>query len=112
MHHSDIPSPGETPPALTFDPDAYAAYVADFDLSEVQKRELLEAVWQIMRSFVDRAFGDDAAQLALKDGDESLNSREHEVSGVIRSDHCPNPGEPDARRAFDAHAPHRLRRRD
>jgi hypothetical protein len=41
-----------TPP-LAFDADKYAPYVADFDMSEEQKQELLETLWSIMQTFVN-----------------------------------------------------------
>lgn len=44
-------------PALTFNPKEYAHYVRDYDLSEEQQRELLEAIWSIMVGFVDLGFG-------------------------------------------------------
>lgn len=99
-------------PSTQFDPEIYAVHVAAFDLTDAQKRELLHALWQIMRSFVDRAFGEDATQLARKDGDESRNSRELGAPDVVPSSHCPNAGEPNAACAFNAHALHRARSRD
>ncbi len=47
------------------DLDRYRHHVAHFDLDERQKTDLLLAVWRIMQSFVDRAFGDDPVQHAL-----------------------------------------------
>jgi hypothetical protein len=75
------------PNALPFSPDnivaRYRRHVDHFDLSETQKAELLLTVWQIMGSFVDRAFGDDAVQLARKDGDGSQGMDEAESPLVI-----------------------------
>jgi hypothetical protein len=36
--------------------DKYAPYVADFDMTDDQKGELLETLWSIMRAFVDLGF--------------------------------------------------------
>ena len=48
---------------------AYRHHVERFEMPEAEKLELLHALWQIMRSFVDRAFGDDPVQLVCKIGD-------------------------------------------
>lgn len=42
----------------------YRRHVEHLDLSDREKTELLAALWRIMESFVDRAFGDDPVQLA------------------------------------------------
>jgi len=52
------PSSGYAGPDL----DKYRRHVEHFDLSDAQKTDLLLAVWRIMQSFVDRAFGDDPVQ--------------------------------------------------
>ena len=44
------------------DLDKYRRHVDHFDLTEAQKTDLLLAVWRIMQSFVDSAFGDDPVQ--------------------------------------------------
>lgn len=73
--------------AVPFSPEAivarYSSHVARFDLPDAQKAELLLTVWQIMGSFVDRAFGDDAAQLARKDGDGLRGNDEAGSPAVI-----------------------------
>lgn len=46
--------------------EAYLAHLADLDIPLPTKIELIRALQQIMQSFVDRAFGDDPAQLACK----------------------------------------------
>lgn len=43
--------------AMKLDIQKYTRFVEDFDLSGKQKRELIQAVWQIMESFVDRGWG-------------------------------------------------------
>ncbi|WP_149541219.1 hypothetical protein [Siccirubricoccus phaeus] len=61
----------------------YRQHVDHLDLSEARKTELLSAVWQIMRSFVDRAFGEDAVQLARNPVDGARAAREGTDEDVI-----------------------------
>lgn len=42
---------------MTLNINKYRKYVDDFDLPEDKKVELLQTVWSIMESFVDKAFG-------------------------------------------------------
>lgn len=42
--------------ALVFDPQEFCHYLADSDWSEEQKIEFIEALWQIVLSFVDLGF--------------------------------------------------------
>ena len=44
-------------PGLRVDVDAYQAYLEDTDLSDAQKREMIEALWSIVVSFVELGFG-------------------------------------------------------
>ncbi|WP_143149112.1 hypothetical protein [Hyphomicrobium sp. CS1BSMeth3] len=44
--------------------EAYLAHLVHLDLPLPAKIELIRALQKIMQSFVDRAFGDDPAQLA------------------------------------------------
>ena len=70
-------------PAAAPDLDRYRHHIAHLDLSEARKTELLQAVQQIMRSFVDRAFGDDAAQLCRNSVDGGGSVREAFDDAVI-----------------------------
>ena len=57
---TDLPpefNPETAPPRLKIDWDAYLPFFEDEDISEEQKRELIEALWFIMVSFVDLGFG-------------------------------------------------------
>ncbi|WP_157063699.1 hypothetical protein [Phaeobacter sp. 11ANDIMAR09] len=57
---TDIPpefNPETAPPRLSIDWDAYLPFLENEDISEEQKRELIEALWSIMVSFVDLGFG-------------------------------------------------------
>lgn len=42
--------------SLVFDPQAYLHFLEDCDWTEDQKREFIEALWQIVVSFVDLGF--------------------------------------------------------
>lgn len=46
----------------------YLHHLAHLDLPLEAKIEMLGVLQEIMRSFVDRAFGDDPVQLARRDG--------------------------------------------
>ncbi len=82
-----------SPVAISFAPeqvvDRYRSHVDHFDLSEKAKAELLMALWHIMGSFVDRAFGDDPVQLSQKDGGSFASVRESEDSSVLDSGDYP-----------------------
>jgi hypothetical protein len=54
---------GEAPPHLTLDYALYESLLDDSDLSEEQKRELIETLWNIVISFVDLGFGFNPVQL-------------------------------------------------
>jgi hypothetical protein len=64
---------------------AYLHHIAHLDLPLEAKIELLRVVQAIMQSFVDRAFGEDAVQLARKDGDEIQIVREGDSAAVVIS---------------------------
>lgn len=57
-------------PALTIDYALYEQYLDDADLSEEQKREFIETLWNIIVSFVDLGFGVHPLQQATSDGCE------------------------------------------
>lgn len=48
--------------AVTVDYDLYAHYLDDADLTEDQKREVLQAIWNIIVEFVSLGFGVHPAQ--------------------------------------------------
>lgn len=50
-------NPETAPPSLTIDWDAYLPFFEDEDISEDDKRQMIEALWSIMVSFVDLSFG-------------------------------------------------------
>lgn len=51
--------------ALKFDPKPYLHHLDGSDLTEAQKEELLETLWQIMVHFVDLGLGFSPAQQAM-----------------------------------------------
>lgn len=51
--------------SLKFDPKPYLHHLADSELTEAQKEELLETLWQIMVHFVDLGLGFSPAQQAM-----------------------------------------------
>lgn len=53
--------PRVSPPKC--DVDKYLEYLKDFDLSDEERVELLNSIWQIMATFVDLGFGVDSIQL-------------------------------------------------
>jgi len=62
-------------PPLELDPAKYLSDMADFDMTETQKVELLRTLWSIMRSFVELGFSVDiCAQLLTQVQDHSETS--------------------------------------
>lgn len=86
----DMRAGGESAAAPVFDADRYRHHVAHLNMTPAQEHDALEAMWRIMRSFVDRAFGEDAAQLARIAGDSSAARREVGASVALDSPQSPN----------------------
>ena len=60
----------------------YRQYIDGFNLTETQKRELVQTVWSMMESFVDKAWGmhpvqqwTDKAERGLQDSHRTLESK-------------------------------------
>ena len=51
---------------MPVDLEKYRHYLDGFDMTEKQKDEYLETVWQIVGSFVDAAWGVHPVQLAME----------------------------------------------
>lgn len=75
LHSSERDAPAARPnetsapsaksqPVITVDYEAYAHLLDDADLSEDDKRELLQALWSIICSFVQLGYGVHPAQQA------------------------------------------------
>jgi hypothetical protein len=60
-------------PALHFDPEKYRQFVERYDLSEIQKQQLMDDVWRITVSFVDYGFGIHPLQYVI-DGEKDSGS--------------------------------------
>ena len=56
-----------TYPTLSIDWDLYEEYLEESDMSDDEKRELIETLWNIVVSFVDLGFGIDSVQRAEDD---------------------------------------------
>jgi hypothetical protein len=54
-----------TPPTLTLDVELYQHYLDNSDLTEEQKNELLNTLWNIICGFVQMGFGVHPVQQAL-----------------------------------------------
>lgn len=94
--NTDFPKQGAGParPLETAsDLGRYWSYVEHLDVPDARKAELLEAVWRIMRSFVDRAFGDDPAQLARIAGDRDEGARDRRPRAGVAFQHTQTPGD-------------------
>lgn len=74
-----IPAEGADPAGL----GRYLHHLAHLDMPPAQKMALVEALMHIMRSFVDRAFGEDAAQLCRNPVDGGSAGRESAEDDVI-----------------------------
>jgi len=79
-------------------------HIAHVDLPLEAKIELLRALRALMQSFVDRAFGEDAVQLARKDGDEFQIARAVDSAAVVSSNDHTNTGDKALTGAFTKRA--------
>ncbi|WP_316364635.1 hypothetical protein [Candidatus Thiodiazotropha sp. CDECU1] len=60
-------------PPLTLDPEQYREHLEEFGLSREQENELLEALWNILYTFVEIGFGLDSVQLFVAPEDEKAS---------------------------------------
>lgn len=74
-------------PTLTIDYALYEAYLVEADLTEAQKKELLDALWSIIVSFVDLGF---AVAPAAKSCGEMPQAAAQFMTSVVDS-----PSDPD-----------------
>jgi hypothetical protein len=101
---TDIAATSGANKPVGFDADRYLDLLAHLDLPIERKRELIHTVGAIMRSFVDRAFGDDAAQLARKGEGAVAIEREAGPAPVLPSDNHNTQGDKALSRAFSKRA--------
>lgn len=59
------------PPALQLDHEKYMAELSSFDLTENQKRELLETLWKIMSAFVEFGLSVNICEQVFESGMEN-----------------------------------------
>jgi hypothetical protein len=72
-HNKDIKplfglNPVNGQPIVTVDYKEFESYLEEQDLTEDQKRELLQTLWNIVVAFIDFGFEIHPIQLALNDG--------------------------------------------
>ena len=75
-------------PALTLDVEQYEKFLEDSDLTEDQKREFLETLWNIVVEFVSLGFGVhpvQQAQNACGKGDEKTTKPALTAPGAVES---------------------------
>ena len=65
-------NPETAPPTLTIDWDAYLPFFDDDDITDDDKRQMIEALWSIMVSFVDLGFGVHPIQQVCGEGQDDL----------------------------------------
>jgi hypothetical protein len=63
------------PPALELDHEKYMDDLAEFDMTDAQKRELLETLWAIMRHFVELGFSGNVLEPIFGNGENDVYSR-------------------------------------
>lgn len=73
-------------PVLSFDPKEFCQHLADCDWTEEQKVEFIEALWQIVVSFVDLGFDLHPVQQVI-DAPSTLELDSGDVLGSSNSQH-------------------------
>lgn len=68
-----------TYPTLNIDWDLYGEYLEESDMSDDEKRELIETLWNIVVSFVDLGFGIESVQRAEDDKYQDKRGDHHAV---------------------------------
>jgi len=67
------------------DVQKYRSYVDGFDLSNEEKDKLLEAIWLLLETFVDRSFDEDPVQYLLgRDAESNRKSRKNVVDSACK----------------------------
>ncbi len=81
-------NPETAPPTLTIDWEAYLPLFEDEDISETEKRELIEALWSIVVSFVDLGFGVHPVQQACGQDDDPLSDLPPDLVSLFMDEHA------------------------
>ena len=74
-------------PSLSIDWDLYGSMLEDSDLSDEQKRELIESLWSIVVTFVDLGFGLHPIQQVCGEDDDNLAKA---IADMVSSSHTNN----------------------
>lgn len=72
-------------PSLEVDFEKYAHFLEDSDLTEDQKRELLQAIWTIIIGFVDLGFGVHPVQQACGQVEDPVRKTEPDSPQALYS---------------------------
>lgn len=70
---------------IEVDFERYAHFLDDSDLTEEQKRQLLQAAWEIVVGFVDLGFGVDAVQAACGQKSDNSNKPASALANGVKS---------------------------
>ena len=79
-------NPETAPPTLSIDWDACLPFFEDEDISEQEKRELIEALWSIVVSFVDLGFGVHPVLQACGKNDDLLSDLPPDLLSLVHSE--------------------------
>ncbi len=70
-------------PALQLDVEYYQAFLDDEDITEEQKKELIETIWNIVVTFVDLGFGIEPVQQAIEAGQNNAQDKSLSDTGFV-----------------------------
>ncbi len=76
-----------SPPALELDHEKYLAELGAFDLTEQQKRELLETLWKIMSAFVDLGLSANICEQVFESAVEHDGGPADGVNSAYQTEH-------------------------
>lgn len=71
-------------PALQLDVEYYQSFLDDEDITEEQKKELIETIWNIVVSFVDLGFGIEPVQQAIEAGQNHTQDKSQADSDFVK----------------------------
>lgn len=89
----EIEGQGGSAPALVFDCEKYRRFVEHYDLSDAQKQELLDTLWNMMVQIVDMGFGfhpiakimDELLKIEASDSGCVLSSKHQEQQQQVQA---------------------------
>ncbi|GJL99997.1 MAG: hypothetical protein DHS20C07_16770 [Methyloligella sp.] len=71
-------------PALQLDVEYYQAFLDDEDITDAQKKELIETIWNIVVTFVDLGFGIEPVQQAIEAGQNHTQDKSPTDSDFVK----------------------------